>query len=219
MRLKNPVDNMLAKHVIRLAQERPEWRKELRGALRAIVAKERGEDLRARLVGMLNIGGSFGVLSAGLGKDQAKDTTRLAQLKQELSALGYRKFTPIKKGTGPNSLVVPNIRATDLLHLGKRFNQEYVIFRTRDGVIGAYHLKGDPKAYIGINPIGDSAFNVSTDPSLNRRTKALSFHKGILWAPEYPWDGADMINRKKFQIHIQNLLFNLEKAPKTLSSK
>jgi hypothetical protein len=213
MRPKNPIEKKLARHVIRLAHDHPEWRGELAGALRSIQAAddlEKHTDLRSRLADMMSFGGSFGVLGSSGGKNDAEDKVRLALLKKELAGLGYRKFTPTKHGPAKDSLVVQNIRPVDLINLGKRYNQEHVIFRTKDGVIAVYSLTGSPTALVGVNPIGDSAFEIATDPSLRNRSKLMLFENGFLWAHDYPWDGSHMINRKHLRNHVQNSVFHVD---------
>jgi hypothetical protein len=178
MGLKSPT--RIQERIVRLAFEQPDFREDLGPALSIIASEKDALSRREQLSKMMEYGGSFGVLSAHDGKDKTKNQRQRVKLIADLNMLGYRKVAPVLEGPAPHSLLVQNILPQDLFMLGNKYDQDTVLYKSADGVIGLYHLKGAPTAEVGVQPKGDPAFQIATDPSLYVRTKDMSFDFGFL---------------------------------------
>jgi len=158
---------------------------------------------------MLSLGGTFGVISAYSQGSKKLNKVRHGGLIAELQRLGYRKVTPLKgswEGVTEKSLLIPRMRAEDLFRLGRLYEQDAVIYKSADGVIGMYHTKGAPKAEVAVDTKGDAAFEVATDPSLYSKARGISFEFGFLWDQEIPWDGKRPITREQVRKHFESQL-------------
>lgn len=196
----------LRQSILRFASEHPEFLEDLRPALE-VIAKEQDRtkalERRKRLSKMMEFGGSFGALSGFVPGNPVQSKIRKTQLISDLNRLGYRKITPLAVGPTDDSLLVQNMLPQDLFALGRKYGQEVVLYKGKDGVIGLYNLQGEPNAEVGIAPKGDPAFQIATDPSLYVRTKNMSFDYGFLWADQIPWDGNLPVDRKQMQLFVQ----------------
>lgn len=161
------------------------------------------------LLKMLSLGGTFGVLSAYSTGSKKQNKIRHGDLIADLQRLGYRKVTPLKgswEGVTEKSVLVPRMKPNDLFRLGRAYEQDAVIYKSGDGVIGMYHTKGAPKAEVAVDPKGDAAFEVATDPSLYSKARGLSFEFGFLWDQGIPWDGRRPITREQVREHFESQL-------------
>ncbi|GAF98144.1 unnamed protein product, partial [marine sediment metagenome] len=127
----------LSSRIIRLAHSRPEFRDALQPLLYVIAAKQDSVDSALRrkeqkeFSEMLSFGPRFGVISAHEGTDRTKNRIRRAKLMTDLSRLGYRKVSPMRgkwELLPEDSLLVQNIRPQDLFQLGRKYDQEFVVF-------------------------------------------------------------------------------------------
>ena len=158
---------------------------------------------------MMSVGGSFGVVSGYSTGSKSENKARHGELVADLQRMGYRKWTRLKgswEGVTEQSILVPRIRPEDLFKLGRKFTQDAVIYKSKDGVIGMYYTKGKPRAEIAVDPKGDAAFEMATDESLYSKSRGLSFEFGFLWGQEVPWDGRHPISRKQMRKLVEHEL-------------
>jgi hypothetical protein len=186
--------------LIRLAHSSPAHRPVLAPVLREIAASLKKEALRKKqLSKMLEQGGTFGVISAYQGgSSKKKNQERHGDLMADLQRLGYHPETlrGSWEGVTEKSVLVPGIRPEHLFELGRKYGQDAVIHKSKDGVLGMYHTKGEPKAQIAVDPKSDPAFDISTDKELYSKARGLSFEFGFLWGTDVPWDGKTPVARK-----------------------
>lgn len=125
---------------------------------------------------------------------------RLTDLVQELHLRGYRKFHPLRgmwRGTPERSLLVPGISPRDLFELGRMFNQESVIFKSEDGVVGMYYTRQGNAVEVAVDvDSGDPAYQsfLNTDEGFSRG-RNFSFNLDFVWGRMLPWDGRSVYTR------------------------
>jgi hypothetical protein len=197
------------KQIVRLAHENPSYRDDLQPLLYAIAAKKKedgdgskGLTEQREFSKLLSMGPRFGTVSALTGTDKSKNKIRQSQLVADLHRLGYRKVSPMQGDWSliPNeSLHVQNVRPEDLFELGRKYDQEFVVFQNQPGVLGFYYLKGEPKARIIVDPKGDTAFRSVSDMTPYSRGKGLDLEWGLLWSKDFPWDGHAGLTRKQIR--------------------
>lgn len=157
---------------------------------------------------------SLGVLSGYSTGSKHQNKLRHGQLLQELQKLGLRPH-PLKgkwEGVAEKSLLVPDIPASVIFDMGKRYGQDAVIYKGEDGIIGMYYpaarkvtLAVDPQA----NPAVAAAAQ-SAGQGLYSKARGTEFEFGFLWGQDIPWDGhtpmtksqvIDLIN--KGELHFE----------------
>jgi len=152
----------------------------------------RREALRKKqLKKMLGADATFGVISAYQDGPKSKNQARHGQLLRDLMKLGYRPV-PLRgswEGVTEKSLLVPGITPEELFELSRKYEQDAVIHKSKDGVLGMYHTKGEPRAEVAVDPKGHPEYDIATDKSLYSKARGLSFEFGFLWGEELPWDG------------------------------
>jgi hypothetical protein len=203
--------------LIRLAHTSPSHRATLAPVLREIAASLEKEALRKRnLQKMLERGGTFGIISAYQGgSSKKKNQERHGELMADLQRLGYRPV-PLRgswEGVTEKSMLIPDIRPEHLFELGRKYGQDAVIHKSKDGVLGMYHTKGEPKAQIAVDPKADPAFAISTNKDLYSKARGLSFEFGFLWGDDVPWDGHRPVSRKDMRKFVREK-FPTEKREK-----
>lgn len=187
----------LSHSIIRLAHSRREFRASLEPVLRKIATMRREALRKKQLQKMMGTGASFGVISAYQERGKKQNQQRHGELMRDLQRLGYRPI-PLRgswEGVTEKSMLVPRIDPEDLFELGRKYEQDAVIHKSKDGVLGMYHTKGEPRAEMAVDPKGDPAFEVAADRGLYSKARGLSFEFGFLWGDEVPWDGESPISR------------------------
>jgi len=92
------------------------------------------------------------------------------------------------------SVLVPGIQPKDLFALLRKYNQDAVIYKSRDGVIGMYYQAG--YAEVAVDTAGDPAFEMGMGEDLYSRVRHdWSFQFGFAWGEHIPWDGIHPITR------------------------
>lgn len=177
---------------------------------RYLQAKHDKFALRQRaLLKMMSFGGSFGVLSAYSNATKSANKVRNGELIADLQRAGYHKIIPLKgswEGVTERSMLVPNVKPDLLFDLGRKYGQDAVIYKSRDGVVGMYYTKGAPRAEVAVDPQGDPAFEMAEDSSLYTKARGLSFQFGVLWGKSLRWDGSHPIARKQLRQFVQREL-------------
>lgn len=86
--------------------------------------------------------GEFGILSAHVVGYGEANKARHQQLISDLQKMGYTQMVDLQgswKGVPERSLLIPNMRLTDLVALGRRYNQDAIVHKPKDGDIQMYH--------------------------------------------------------------------------------
>lgn len=192
----------LRRRLLRLAYEQ----EDLRPHLLPLVLKRGEQDkvaLRKRnFTKLMAKGGKFGVISAYGPGSKKQNKIRHGELMADLQRMGYRKIDPLRgswEGVTEKSVMVRDMTSRDLFNLGRKYKQDAVIYKSKDGVVGMYYTKGPARAEVAVDVKGDPAFEVATDPSLYSKARGLSFEFGVLWGQHVPWDGVTPISRKELQ--------------------
>ena len=102
--------------------------------------------------------------------------------------------------------MVPGIAPKLLFNLGRKYDQDAVIYKSKDGVVGMYYTKGAPRAEVAVDTKGDPAFEQAADPSLYSKARGLSFEFGFLWGQSIPWNGTNPISRKQLRQFVKHEL-------------
>ena len=204
----------LGSEIVRMAHSNPEYRDELQPLLYVVQAAKKktptNETRRAEqkeFSKLLTYGPRFGVVSAFKPGDDTRNQIRRAQLIADLQRLGYRKVSPLRGDwelLPEDSLLIQNIRPEDLFELGRKYDQEFVVFTNEPGVVGFYHLQGVPRARVIVDPKGDTTFRSLTDMSPYSRARGLDVEFGLLWSEEFPWDGRTQMSRKRVRTELKN---------------
>lgn len=136
----NPTSNRLFEKTTKLVYANPQ----LRPYLLPILKKASRDLGRSEIQMMHQKKGTFGVLSAFTGDHSRKENKqRHGELIRDLQIKGYRQWKDAKGywGYREKSVIVPDMSFRDLVELGKKYDQDAVIFRSNDGVVGMYDLK------------------------------------------------------------------------------
>jgi len=194
--------------LIRLAWDRPEFRKALLPLLR-----HRKVALRVtKLLGIIHRKGSFGLLSAFSNRDSRKQN-RLRNIKliTDVQRKGYRyhnwtgEWEEGGRTKKEKSVLIPDVRFADLLKWGKEFDQDAVIFKHPSGAIGMYYQK-TLGAEVAVKPDGELAAEIAADESLFSKGRGISFELGFLWGQRIPWDGRTPFTKDDIQQMMQEQL-------------
>lgn len=194
-------EKFLNRLILRVAHQNPHFRSSLIQEM-SRSASHRKEALRMKqFERMMGLGGSFGIISAYSSRSKKENQTRHGQLMADLQQLGFR---PVQlrgswEGVTERSMLIKNIPPGVLFELGRKYGQDAVIYKSKDGVLGMYHTKGAPKAEIAVDPQGEPAFEAAADKSLYSKSRGLSFGFGFLWGKDVPWDGHTPIGRKQMR--------------------
>lgn len=201
-------DSLLADKTLLLAGQSARYRHELQPVLREIrrsAAMTREALRQKQFLRMMGQGGSFGVISAYGKGSKRQNQIRHGELIADLSRLGAR-WTPLRgswDGVTEKSVLVRDIDPEELFFLGRKYHQEAVIYKSRDGVVGMYYTRGFPRAEIAVDPQGDPVFEAAADEHLFSKARGLSFSLGFLWGRMLPWDGLAPVSRKQMRRFVQ----------------
>lgn len=157
---------------------------------------------------LMSFGGSFGVISAYTRASKSANKIRHGELLADLQKAGYRKIVPLKgswEGVTERSVLIPNIEPGLLFDLGRKYGQDAVVYKSRDGVVGLYYTKGAPRAEVAVDPQGDPVFEVANDQGLYSKARGLSFQFGFLWGQNVKWDGNRPVSRKLLRQFVERL--------------
>lgn len=128
-------------------------------------------------------GRSFGVVSAyRAGLSKAENQERHGQLIADLQKLGFRNVETLKSqwddmATGvthkEKSILIPNIAFEALHKLGKKYDQDAVLFKDPSGSVGIYFKDGT--AMMAFDPKGEVALTKSDKPGEYSKGRGMSF--------------------------------------------
>jgi len=203
----------LGSRIVRLAHSKPEFRDALQPLLYVIAAADKdkkspgsAEDQK-EFAKLLTYGPRFGIISSYNGGTEEEEQIRRAHLKGDLEAKGYRKIQLLRGKWSllpENSFLIQNIRPDDLFDLGRKYEQEFVVFANEPMLIGFYYLEGKPRARIIVDPKGDTTFRSLTDMTPYSRARGLDVDFGLLWSQEFPWDGRTYLDRGRVRTELKN---------------
>ena len=147
---------------------------------------------------MMSLGEAFGILSAYGPGSKSQNVDKNTLLVQELQKRNYRRFYPLKgswEGVAEKSVLVPGIKFSDLVELGRIFDQVSVIYKHPSGVLGMYYLR-EGKAEFAVKDEGAMSADFQANPDLYSKARGISFEFGFLWGQKVPWNGQDPYSRK-----------------------
>lgn len=176
--------------MIRLAGEMPAGTPNRR-VLLAHIARTRIALRIREMQHMTSVGHTFGVMSAYGPYSKSVNQQRHGDFVRELQIRGYTKFHSLKgswEGVSEKSILIPNVRFKDLVELGRKYEQDSIIYNDRTGVIGMYFLK-ENKVTFAVDDAGSMAVKTSVGDSLYSKSRGISFEFGFLWGRKQPWNG------------------------------
>lgn len=142
-------------------------------------------------------GRSFGVISAyrsNLSKSQNQE--RHGQLIADLQKLGIRNPETLKSQWDDmdtkvthkeKSILIPNISFEALHKLGKKYDQDAVLFKDPSGSVGVYFKDGT--ATMAFNPEGEAAITKSEKPGEYSKGRGLSFGLQLVEDRKFHYSG------------------------------
>ncbi len=140
---------------------------------------------------LMKAGKQFGILSAYGPFSKSVNQALNGDLVGDLMSRGY-KFHPLKgswEGVSEKSVLVPNMKFSDLVEMGRKFNQESVIYKDPSGVIGMYFLKEGTVTF-AVDEEGSAAVQIAVGDSLYSKSRGVSFEFGFAWGHKQPWNGS-----------------------------
>jgi Protein of unknown function (DUF3293) len=158
-------------------------------------------------------GRSFGVISAYRSNlSKAQNQERHGQLIADLQKLGIRNVETLKSqwddmATGvthkEKSIFIPHISFETLHKLGKKYDQDAVLYKDPSGSVGVYFKDGT--ATMAFDPKGEAAITKSEKPGEYSKGRGLSF-------------GLQLVEDRKFHysdkpISAEEIAKDLEKHP------
>jgi hypothetical protein len=128
-------------------------------------------------------GRSFGVISAYRSNlSKAENQERHGQLIADLQKLGIRNVETLKSQWDDmetkvthkeKSILIPHISFATLHKLGKKYEQDAVLYKDHSGSVGVYFKDGT--ATMAFNPKGEAAISQSEKPGEYSKGRGLSF--------------------------------------------
>jgi len=179
--------------MVRLAAALPVGSTERRAILSHIVRSAGTSRVALRLRELqylLEAGRQFGVLSAYGPFPKSVNQTRNGALVGDLQSRGYRP-TPLRgswNGVAEKSVIVPGMTFADLVVLGRKFDQDSVIYKDPSGVIGMYFLKEGTVTF-AVDEAGSMAVQMAVGDALYSKARGISFEFGFVWGQKQPWNG------------------------------
>jgi len=187
-------------------------------------AFEREADVSKRLVNRLMAEGhSFGNVSAHRpDQSRRRNKEAMLRLQRELQRRGYRPVSTYSTWTDDKtgkqyqerSFLVPDARPEDMFELGRMFQQDSVIYKSRAGALGMYYTGRNPRALLAQDEQGRPSFDVQPikapkkekgpgprgkereQEELFSRSRGLNFTFDFDWGAEHPWDGRTPIDAR-----------------------
>lgn len=163
---------------------------------------------------MMGLGQSFGVLSAYGPGSKKENKTRHGELYAQLQRMGYR-IHPLKgswEGVAEKSVLVPKMKFSDLVRLGREFDQVSVIYKDKSGVIGMYYLRSHEVEF-AVREDGSIAAAWEANKELYSKARGLSFEFGFLWGQKIPWNGSTPYTRKGLTKLLEKGQLSFKDAP------
>ena len=150
---------------------------------------------------LLALGGSFGVVSAYRPRPKHLNQQKHGELIGELQRRGYRRVFPLRgiwEGVAEQSVVVPGIHPGDLFEIGWMFEQDSVIYKSPDDVVGMYNLK-EFFVEVAADTSGNPAFKMAPGRQEWSKDRNWSFTLNFLWGQKIPWNGHSVMTQKTVQ--------------------
>jgi hypothetical protein len=141
---------------------------------------------------------SFGVVSAYQGRSKSENQKAHGALMGELQRRGYspgqirplmgQYFGEAGEMKAEKAYMVLGMSFEDASELGQMFGQESVIWKSPDGVVGAYYTDGSGRVNYALTPEGDLAVGEAAAPRIEER-RPKEEKRGPP-SPEDPWSKA-----------------------------
>ena len=144
---------------------------------------------------------ALGVLSGYTVASKHQNKVRHGDLIQDLQKKGLRPH-PLKgkwEGVAEKSVIVPGIPASYIFALGKKYDQDAVIYKGTDGVVGMYdHKKG--RVTLAVDVHANQAIAMAAQAAgqeLYSKARGTEFSINFLWGQDIPWDGKTPVNKDR----------------------
>lgn len=190
---------MLKKRLIKYAYEKPKYRDIILPVLKKLAAKKEAKrSLRVTQINaLMSLDNHVGILSAygrGSKKENKKRNGLLIQELQKRGYNNYRHLTGSWEGVKEKSVLVPKMNFSDLIELGKVFDQDAVIYKGRDGVAGMYNLRNNTVT-VAMDKALLPSWSVSANTDLYSKSRGTSFELNFVWESSLPWNGVSPLTR------------------------
>lgn len=150
-------------------------------------------------------GRQFGVVSAYRSNlSKSENQKRHGQLMADLQKMGYKSVESMKSSWEDmdtkvthkeKSIYVPHISFEDLHELGKKYEQDAVLYKDPSNTIGVYFK--DNTAVMAFNNKGDQAVSKSTDRGEGySKGRGLSFGLNLVDDKKFKYDGKPITDSK-----------------------
>jgi hypothetical protein len=174
-------ERSLFDRVVRLAYTTPELRPQLLPMLKDA----------ARSIGLNTLKdlheyrGTFAILSAYRPMSKSDNKARHGELIRDLQVMGYRSWFDAKGywTHTEKSVMVPRMTFGHAVELGRKYNQDAVVYKGKDGLVGIYDLRTNTVQVAGPN------VDISSDPAdavTKFRNTGLTYE---LSEAHYPFSG------------------------------
>lgn len=172
----------------------------LRKALLQVLATDKTALRIQEMRKFLSLGRQFGVLTSyNASRSKPGNKLRFSDFYRDLQEMGYHRIEPLKgvwNKITENSVLVPEMRFEDALSLGRKYEQDAIIYKDPSGVIGAYFMK-DNTATVAMNADKEMVYTLSTQHNLISKARGISFQFGMIWSKRVPWDGQGPITKEQ----------------------
>lgn len=141
-------------------------------------------------------GRQFAVLTAYRPTSKSTNKEQMTKLLQDIQKLGYRHVIPQKatwadaqtgKVSGERSILVPHMSFEHAVALGKKYNQDGVIYKDPSGTIGIYNNDGTADMAYDTKT-GDPSVSKALDKSEYSKARSMSFGLNIV-PGKFKWSG------------------------------
>jgi Protein of unknown function (DUF3293) len=154
---------------------------------------------------LMSRGRQFGVVSAyRSGLSKSENQKRHGELMKDLQKMGYKGMEPLKSSWEDmstkvthkeKSIYVPHIKFEDLHELGKKYEQDAVLYKDPSDSIGVYFK--DNSAIMAFDDKGDQSVDKSTDRSEGySKGRGLSFGLRLVDDKKFQYDGKPITSQK-----------------------
>lgn len=155
---------------------------------------------------LMSKGREFGVISAyRSGMSKSENQKRHGELMADLQRMGYKGMQPLKSSWEDmatkvthkeKSIIIPHISFDDLHELGKKYEQDAVLYKDKSGSVGVY-FKDNTAVMAFDNTSKDQAIDKSTDRNEGySKGRGLSFGLQLVEDKKFTYNGKPVTKEK-----------------------
>lgn len=171
------------------------------------------------------MGRSFGVISAYRSNlSKAENQERHGQPIADLQKMGIRNVSSLKSQwedmdtkvtKHEKSVFIPHISFEALHRLGKKYDQDAVLFKDKSGSVGIYFKDGT--ATMAFDPKGEATITKTTDPKGDySRGRGLSFGLQLVEGKKFRYEGGPITQDDVVQELAKSVTASFHVNPKEL---